>query len=161
MLPPVPSFLPSDSSEDEGNKDNNKPRKSKAEKAAAAASATAETPPGGSNNLPVKKHSKKDAAIPKSLRDVPKYLPNLPPKHTYLRTAVSFPSVLSRYMILISIIRFHPASIAITAANCSETNAGLFGTALPKLASRAGIVAHISPRDRRPDRRTYYPTHSS
>jgi hypothetical protein len=37
-----------------------------------------------------KKAAKKEAMIPPTLRELPKHFPALPPKHTYLRTAVSF-----------------------------------------------------------------------
>lgn len=75
--PPALSFLASDSSEDEGIKlaAEAKGRKAKGDKSAPATT--------------TKKPSKREAAIPKSLKDIPKHLPNPPPKHTYLRTAVS------------------------------------------------------------------------
>ncbi|KAF8322260.1 hypothetical protein DL93DRAFT_1285894 [Clavulina sp. PMI_390] len=85
-LPPAPpsnpSFLPSDSSDEEGTKDAlNKPRKSKAEKAAAGESSAA------ASAVLAQKRAKKEASMPKSLREVPKHFPAAPPKHSYLRTA--------------------------------------------------------------------------
>ena len=81
-------FLPSDSSGDETNNkyEPNKSKKSKAGKAATGAETPLAGATAGANQ---RKSNKKDAAIPKSLKDIPKHLPNPPPKHTYLRTAVS------------------------------------------------------------------------
>ncbi|KAF9519167.1 hypothetical protein BS47DRAFT_1337388 [Hydnum rufescens UP504] len=105
---PAPSFLPSDSSDDEGGEADTSKTKSKSTSKAiinggpSKAKADTKTTGDSANNEDSTNHNgnpksssssnkagKKlnDAALPKTLSNIPKHLPSLPPKHTYLRTA--------------------------------------------------------------------------
>src|SRR5258708_622510 len=81
-VPPAPSFLPSDESNDEN--EEGAPMSNK--------KATSTKNKTDNNKSSKKSGSKKvDAGIPKYLRDLPKQFPDLPPRHTFLRSAVRYP----------------------------------------------------------------------
>lgn len=98
--------------------------------------------PSGRRSPPPKLLSSDDEssqpAVPNSLRSIPHFYPNLPPKHTYLRTPV-------RILFKAVTITFYPPSIAIAT---KETSVTVSRKETQKCESRSGIVAEPSVGDR-------------
>lgn len=98
--------------------------------------------PSGRRSPPPKLLSSDDEssqpAVPNSLRSIPHFYPNLPPKHTYLRTPV-------RILFKAMTITFYPPFIAIAT---KETSVTVSREETKKCESRSRIVAKPSVGDR-------------
>ena len=99
--------------------------------------------PSGRKSPPPKLLSSDDESspptIPSTLRSIPHFHPNLPPKHTYLRTPVRIPTL----------VQSHVPHRSVVAFTAKEASVAILGEEIEKCKPGSGIATKPSLSDRR------------